>query len=134
MNDFEVLLLIIIVSLISIFYDYCVRMKDCKNKNAIVISVNIIHRLIYVFLMLGWLFNDKTILTIYLVIIGIVLFHWLLNKGKCKSTQLEFDICQYPNFKNFDYLYLIFNNKIGNIIQKVLMVIFIGVTIYKLAT
>lgn len=133
-NYNELLKLVFLLSmfLICIVIDLNTRLKYCKNINTDVILLILSHRLIYVFLMLGWIFNNKIILIFYILFICSINIHWIVNEWKCDLTQKENKICEYTEYKYFDYIYLIFTEKIADVIQIFLMILFLIISFIKL--
>ena len=82
--------------------------KCIENKPTIILPIIILHRFIWVIGYFGWIFNNKTILKIYLVFTVIILFHWFTNDWKCMLTQIENKTCDFPINTEYDYFFMFF--------------------------
>jgi len=91
-----VLVSIIIISIISYTYDINSKeIKYCINQGQKYL-INIIlyfHHLIVIFVLFGWLFNNKIALTLELILPIILLSHWISNNNKCVLTQIVNSLC-----------------------------------------
>jgi hypothetical protein len=68
----------------------------------------IIHHFISIFLHFGWIFNNKTILILYILSVNIIYVQFLFNDDKCVLTQIENKLCQYKPYRHFtDYFHWI---------------------------
>ena len=53
----------------------------------------------------GWMFDDKSILVSYVIFLMLLRVHWIFNNNECVVTQIERNICQFPEDSYSDYLY-----------------------------
>tara|TARA_Y100000590_G_scaffold365515_1_gene424417 strand:- start:129 stop:674 length:546 start_codon:yes stop_codon:yes gene_type:complete len=144
-NDYDIFLLINITGLIVLLYDlffsqssYCFfKIKSILKKFEIII-IQYIHHWIQMFVILGWLFNNKSLLKIYLLSISFSLLHWIINDSNCILTEKFNNICNYPKNISFNDLYKILglkNNKIWNSFgYYIYQFVIIMIVIYKLKT
>jgi hypothetical protein len=82
-----------------------------KNFDLKLVSILFIHHLISTFSNFGWIFNDKKILTLYLLFPLGTLVHWLTNKNKCILTDSFNKICGYRHYEYFHDLFYFLNIK-----------------------
>jgi len=102
--DLRILWIIIIVTCIVFYLNLyknkktmgCFKNKSIKNKS-IILLITLIHIIIVVFSIFGWLFFNKKILLIYLILQICLFLHWITNDWKCKLSQIINNIC---NFKD----------------------------------
>ena len=106
MNTLRVLTYIWIITSV---YDMCTRFKTCLCNGKIeILPILFIHRLMFVFLYFGWLFDDKLILGLYLLFMISLQVHWLFNDNQCIITQIERSICDLPKNSYSDYVFVFF--------------------------
>lgn len=126
------LLIFLSIFLISIIIDAFTRLRLCKNIDAKLISILLIHRFVYIFMYFGWIFNNKIILISYILSLISIHLYWYFNNNICDVTSIENDLCEYEEYKYFDYLYIFFDVKTADIILKSLLVIFISISVIKI--
>jgi len=126
------MLLILSIFLLSVIIDVFTRIKFCKNVNIKSISLILTHRFFYIFMYFGWIFNNKIILIFYILTLIFINVYWYLNQNICDITQIENDICEYEKYKNFDYLYMLFEPKTADIIMKSLLSLFFLISVVKI--
>jgi hypothetical protein len=64
----------------------------------------ILHHLLSVFLLVGWIMNSKIIIIIYLFTIVIVFGSWQITDGLCWMTVLQNNMCGCNKKKPFNHL------------------------------
>ena len=138
--DIFILLILLLFSLFIFYIDMNTDiMKDCLNKKTTyssIIIITLLHHILQIFANFGWLFNNKIILTIYVLAPFIVIIHWLTNDGKCVLTQLYNKQCSLPDERKFNDIYNIVGFKKYDIWEDYLHYIYLSmaiiITIYKL--
>ena len=83
----------------------CFKNKTITKK-IIILLITIIHIVIVIFSIFGWLFFNKKILLIYIVVQFLLFAHWITNGWKCKLSQIVNNIC------NFEDSFLFFDNSL----------------------
>lgn len=126
------LFIFIIIFTIFFIIDIFTRLPKCKNKSLKVILLIFFHRLYYTFLYFGWIFDNKTVLILYLFLVMFTYIHWFTNNWKCKQTEIENNLCKYDNYMYFDYVYLNFNKNTANILSNMYIIIIMIIIFYKL--
>ena len=105
MDDKQLFIIFSIIVIVSLVIDFRGKYKKCISDNPKEsIPIIIFHRIIHNFVYFGWLFNNKIILYIYLLLILILLIHWATNEWKCCLTQYENEICDFPENTQYDVL------------------------------
>ena len=51
--------------------------------------IHLIHYLLVIFILSGWLFSANIILTSHVILIPIIILHWKTNRGRCILTEIE---------------------------------------------
>ena len=59
--------------------------------------ITLIHIGIVVFSIFGWLFFNKKLLLVYLIVQLCLILHWITNDWKCKLSQFVNKICNYDD-------------------------------------
>jgi len=120
------LIIFYIVTIIFLIIDVNGKYKTCiDNKPMKILPVIILHRIIFVFMYLGWIFNNKIILYGYLVFMLILLIHWSMNNWKCCLTQYENSVCDFSKNSQYDILLqnLSYKSKVFvSILTKILLI------------
>ena len=125
------LLVVIIIYILTSIYDMNTRFKTCLKGNIKILPVLLFHRLLWVFLFFGWIFDSKFILIIYLLFnIGLQI-HWLFNNNECVITQIERKMCKLPADSYSDYFYNLFGKNIS-LYYGVVQLIFCTIVVWKL--
>ena len=131
MNNLIVLLCVWIMA--SIF-DMFTRFKNCLCSGKIeILPVLLFHRLLWIFMFFGWLFNDKFVLILYLGFLIIIQLHWFFNNNKCIITEIEINICDLPEDSYSDYFYNFFKQNLS-LYYGIFQLILGSIAIYKLCT
>lgn len=108
------------------------RFKNCLcEKKVEIIPILLFHRLLWVFLFFGWMFDDKLILGVYLIFILSLQTHWMFNKNQCFITQIERNICNLPENSYSDYLFNFFDTDIS-FYYGLIQIITCSIVVYKL--
>ena len=103
--DIKIFIIIIIIFVILSVNDINYVYKECIDKNPNIIYYIVFHRLIFVFFYMGWLFNNKFILIVYLMILfGIVLYRRFYTY--CYITEHVNDVCKYDKSLKYDFFYM----------------------------
>jgi len=126
------LLIFLSIFLVSVIIDTFTRLRFCKNVDIKLISILLTHRFVYIFMYFGWIFNNKIILILYILSLISVHLYWYFNNNICDVTRIENDLCEYEEYKYFDYLYIFFDTKTADIILKSLLVVFISISVIKI--
>jgi hypothetical protein len=126
----------IFIILVILFFtiDLCYRLPKCKNISIKIILLIFLHRLFLTLIYYGWIFDNKVFLISYLFLIILLYLYWLQNDWKCDITKIENNLCKYDTYTNFDYFYIIFNEKIANIIFFTYTITIFFTVFYKLYT
>ncbi len=66
--------------------------KNCKYPFTNQVEL-LLHHILYIFSLTGWLSNNKKILKLYIIIIFGFLIHWYLNNNNCKFTEMTKKDC-----------------------------------------
>jgi len=93
----------------------CFKNKSIKNK-IIILLITLIHIVIVLFSVFGWLFCNKKMLLIYLIVQICLFLHWITNEWKCKLSQILNNICNFKDsllFFDNSFLLLELLNYIG---------------------
>jgi hypothetical protein len=88
------LAIIIILGCIFFIIDVC-TFSYCNKK---AYPILLIHHIINIFAQFGFLFNDKTLLTIYVFAPILTMIHWKTNNNKCVLTQIVNEMCGYDMY------------------------------------
>ena len=114
MKDSTVLVLIIIVGFLTFSYDSILSdIKDCleiqknKSKRFLILMIAFGHHLFSIFGFFGWLFNNKIILSIYILSLVAMVILWKINSGKCFITMSITKLSNNDNYKKFNDIYKI---------------------------
>jgi hypothetical protein len=67
----------------------------CKRE---VYPVLLIHHIVNIFAQFGFLSNDKTLLSLYVVAPLLTMIHWKTNDNKCFLTELVNESCGYEMY------------------------------------
>jgi hypothetical protein len=129
----ERLALIIIASYFII--DYFVSRHYYHHCNPTAQLYIFLHHVITSMLYFGWLFNNKVVLTINLLLILTILLDWLNNKNLCSLTVKHNRLCGLPDdapFKDTVYALGIKDSRYANLFYYGQVIFIIVVTIYKL--
>jgi len=126
------LFIFIIIFTLFFIIDIFTRFLKCKNSNLKILLLIFFHRLFYTFIYYAWIFDNKIILILCLFLIIFTYIHWYFNNWKCKQTEIENNICNYDKYMNFDYFYIIFNEKIADLIINSYFIITLCIILYKL--
>jgi hypothetical protein len=76
------------------YYKYC-------KKNIKVNLTLLLHHISNVFTQFGWLSNNKTILTLYLIIPPLIIVHWNSNNNRCILTEYTNKNCNIDQDSSF---------------------------------
>ena len=83
----------------------CIKNKNNVKQKSYIYFVLLIHHFVFSFYHFGWLFNNTTILFIYLLIPISILLHWSTNGWKCKLSQMINIVCDFNDSKLFEDLF-----------------------------
>ena len=114
MNDLAKALILAIITAVALVIDINIRCKTClqdNNKLCDIITVIIVHRIIYIFMYFGWIFSNKIVLNIYLIFLLCIILHCSSNDWKCYLSQVENSICNFHENNRYDYIFKIFDTK-----------------------
>lgn len=101
-----------ILIFINIFYDLCSsKTNACIEKKNEMLLVIIAHHIFCVFLYFGWIFDNQTVLIIYMTTIFIVLMYWITN-GFCHVTRYTNEQCGWSEETKFNEILNCVNNNI----------------------
>jgi len=94
---------------ITSIFDMFTRFKNClRGKKIEIIPILFFSQTfvgIFILLFFGWMFDDKMILSVYLIFILSLQTHWIFNKNQCFITQIERNICNLSENSYGDYLF-----------------------------
>jgi hypothetical protein len=131
MNDVKLLKILILVYILAVCLDITYTYKKCIYKNGYkILPAILLHRLITIFMYFGWLFNNKIVLAVYILMLLTIIIHWFTNDWKCLITQYENYICDYPLNRKYD----IFGNKVlkgDQLSHIIILCILISISIIK---
>ena len=99
----------------SLEIDSCIQRNNSFIKKIYIYTVLILHHLVFSLLYFGWLFNNKTLLIIFLFSPVVIMLHWLTNNWKCKLSQMINNVCKFDDFKLFEDFFDIIGLKKNNI-------------------
>lgn len=68
---------------------------DCLLKNPLLLIILAIHHVTNAFLLYGWLFNDKILLSIHIFFCVSIMAYWKFNKGFCHATLYVNEKCNW---------------------------------------
>lgn len=102
--DIIVLILFAVSFAVLLTVDFKGKYKNCSHCKDTwsIIPVVVLHRLIWFFSIVGWLFNAKWVLWLYIAVPVIAVLHWITNKWRCTISQVENKICGFPKHTRFD--------------------------------
>jgi hypothetical protein len=128
MNDIQLTIFIIIISIIITNIDISTDYKECYKKNANVYIILFFHTLLCIFSYIGCFYNNKTILKIYLLCYIILPIHWLTNNNRCVITEYVNKICGFDINRNSDRILQLKN---GFIYSSILRIICFSIAVKK---
>lgn len=135
MNETEKLYILLIIIFLTSAYDIRTRFKDCldtyRDRRFTVITVIILHRVIWSFMYFGWTFNDRRVLILYLLFNVGLKMHWLTNDNECVVTQIERSLCNFPPDSYSDYLYNLLKED-TSLLYGSIQIFLCSIVIYKL--
>jgi len=133
MNDLILLTLMTISYFILLLYDFN-KYKTCINEHREkIISILIVHRALFIFLSVGWLSSNKTILTLYLLTLVGLFIHWQTNNCYCVLTQLHNKFCNLPDDKQYDFCFTMFNRETACKLSYTCLFVLAIIVIYKIS-
>ena len=106
------------------------KFRICLGNKPQILPLLLFHRILWVFLFFGWIFNNKYIIIVYLVFNITLQIHWLLNSNECILTPFERQICDFPADSYSDYFYDLFKGNIS-LGYGIVQAIFCSIVIYK---
>lgn len=144
MTDLNVFYILLILFIIVMSIDITTEsVTTCMNNNPCrvneVVMTLLIHHALDIFLYFGWLFSNKWILRVYLMIPVALCIHWITNDGKCWLSQMYNSQCGLEDgLQSFNGFFKMFNmrtnvfchDKYCN--QSIIVTFGICVAIYKL--
>lgn len=81
------MIFIITILILEIVLDFTNKKTyNCINKKPKIAKVLLLHHILNVFLMYGWLFDDKKINVIHILVVIGIIFYWKFNENKCNMT------------------------------------------------
>ena len=83
-------ILILVISLVIFIADIKTFKYSCPN----VYPILLIHHIVVMFILFGFLYSDKTVLLIYLILPFILVGHWVTNDNNCIITQIASKQCE----------------------------------------
>jgi len=89
MDDIKIFTLALVFYIMCVFCDGFHIRKECNIKSNLFIYVISLHYLVRTFFVFGWLFNNKTVLTMYVIGAIILIIHWVTNGWNCIITEIE---------------------------------------------
>ena len=110
----------------------CIK-KTSKKKKLIILLF--LHQILVIFGNFGWLFNNKIMLILYLIIPLVVTLHWATNNNRCYLTLLENKICGYNQYYFDDVFQIIGLKKFSvwnNYLHYIYLAISFSIAFYKL--
>jgi len=110
----EIFLLIILFELIyDLFFTretvICIKNQTTFLKQLKLLFIIGFHHIISIFLIFGWIFYNKNILILYILINIITIVSWMFNKGLCYITVIQNIICNWEEKKPFNHIFSILN-------------------------
>ena len=118
MKDSSVLALIMILAFLTLIYDtifsdiaVCLKMQPDKRKKILIVLIAIYHHTFSIFGFFGWMFNNKIILSIYVMALVGMVIQWKLNNNECLATQGVSNLSGNKNYKKFNDIYKIIGIK-----------------------
>ena len=133
MKDSNIFIILIVIYIVAIIFDMLTKFRICLGNKPQILPLLLFHRILWVFLFFGWIFNNKYIIIVYLVFNITLQIHWLLNSNECILTQFERQICDFPADSYSDYFYDLFKGNIS-LGYGIVQAIFCSIVIYKLFT
>ena len=130
-DSIKLVIFIIFVVVLSII-DSRTKYKQCIKDNPKIIPEMIFHRLIGTFIYFGWIFDNKIVLSFYLILETCILIHWITNRWKCCLTEYENKVCGFDDSEKYDYVFKIFTNKTAIVIALILKAIIVYYVVWKL--
>ena len=114
MRDSTVLVLIILISFLTFSYDSifsdirdCLNIQKDKGERCKILLITLGHHMFSIFGFIGWLFNSKIILSIYILSLVLMVILWKLNEGRCVITHAVTEISGNKEYKKFNDIYKI---------------------------
>ena len=89
MDDITKFTLALVFYILCVFYEAFHIRKECRIKSKLFIYVILLHYLIITFFVFGWSFNNKTVLTMYIIGAIFLIIHWATNEWSCIITEIE---------------------------------------------
>lgn len=129
MNDTQLTILIILLSIVITAIDMSTDYKECYDAHPHVFLILFFHALIWVFSYIGCFYNNKKILIIYLLSFIAIPIHWLMNNNRCIVTEYVNKTCGFDINRKYDRILMLKNGVIYSIILKILC---FSIALYRL--
>ena len=141
-HDKNVALILLVLGVFCFVYDVfvsdvktCLEQTPLMHNKILIIIITFLHHLLAMFGLFGWMFNNKKIVLLYLVVVVITMVQWKLIDGHCVITDLVANISGNKNYTRFNDLYRIIGYK-KIVTSKVLyhssFLLFIVIALYKI--
>lgn len=75
--------------------------KCIINSQKHILELLIFHHISSGFLLYGWLFNNKILLSLHIITVLVTAIHWITNNNKCALTVYINNECDWPENKPF---------------------------------
>ena len=131
-HDQGVLKSMILAGVISFYVDQVKNFNKCKSKGLnkfFILILHFFHHISYTFIHFSFLFNDKRLLILSLILIGLTVIHWSLNSNKCFATQYYNKTCEFDESKPMK---VFTNRKNQTLFDKYYAIFYIIILIIKL--
>jgi hypothetical protein len=102
MNDTVITWSIVGLALFKTIIDVMNDYKLCIHQHPEMIIVLLIHALMWVFSLFGWLYKDKRRIALYLIFSLCLLLHWMFNEGKCTLTTYTNTRCEFKEDRGYE--------------------------------
>ena len=107
----------------------CIKKQTIINRFLLILFI-ILHHIILIFLMFGWLLSGIWLI-VYLISILLVNLSWMFTDGLCWLTVIENNICGWEKEKPFNHIFTLLDVKKTNTYY-IFIIFAIGIAIYKL--
>ena len=78
--------------------------KLCINNNPQVLFILVLHHFINCFLLVGWIFNSKSMLLLHFIIVIGTIIYWGINDHLCDLTVYVNKLCGWDEKQSFNDL------------------------------
>ena len=75
--------------------------KCIQQSRQPILELLIIHHISSGFLLYGWLFNNRILLSLHISTVLLTIMHWMTNNNRCKLTVYINNLCNWSENKPF---------------------------------